>query len=79
MFLLDKKLTENDDPEKMEFERTVWYFVFALFFVMVLCVIKQNYDYFCIERKREKYYEEIDGKNSEEAELLTQSIINIPR
>lgn len=56
--------------------------VLAFIFVLVLYAIKitcEHFYDFCIKQKRAKNYEEIDGRNSEEAELLTQSIINIPR
>ena len=76
MYLLNKNLKLN--MENKEFDHIAFAFFVFIVFLFVLYSIKINYEDFCISRRREKYYEELKGKDSEEAELLREAIINIP-
>ena len=76
MYLLNNRLKIN--METKEFDHIAFAFFVFIVFLFVLYSIKINYEEFCISRRREKYYEELKGKDSEEAELLTEAIINIP-
>ena len=76
MYLLNNRLKINMETKEFD-DIAVAFFVFIVF-LFVLYSIKINYEYLCITRRREKYYEELKGKDSEEAELLTEAIINIP-
>ena len=64
--------------ETKEFDHIAFAFFVFIVFLFVLYSIKINYEEFCISRRREKYYEELKGRDSEEAELLREAIINIP-
>ena len=76
MYLLNKRLKINMETKEFD-DIAVAFFVFIVF-LFVLYSIKINYEYLCITRRREKYYEELKGRDSEEAELLKEAIINIP-
>ena len=76
MYLLNKQLKLN--KEDKEFDNITFAFFVFIVFLFVLYSIKISYEEFCISRRREKYYKELKGRDSEEAELLREAIINIP-
>ena len=75
MYLLNNRLKINMETKEFD-DIAVAFFVFIVF-LFVLYSIKINYEYICITRRREKY-SKLKGKDSEEAELLQEAIINIP-